>query len=350
MNQIEIFDSLARNAFDFLERGISEFDKDPKYSVIHFCAAVEMLLKARLMKEHWSLIVSKPEQADHARFVAGDFISVTMDEARVRIRDIAGEDISNDALSSFRALATHRNKMIHFFHAGLEADAKAKAGIVAEHCRSWVHLHQLLTRWDYYFEDFHADIASADRSMKKHRKYLRTKFSTLKPELMALGKTGKTPLACSSCGFKAAIPESIDSQLSMTRCLVCDHNAVQVEIECPHCNEEIVIENEGYASCPECSGQIEPEDIVNALTDDVAAHNAIRDGDDSYLPGNCSSCDGYHTVVYCGDKYFCASCFEISDSVEHCGWCHEPNTGDMENSYSVGCNHCDGWVGHQKDD
>ena len=85
MNQHDIFDSLARNAFDFLERGIGEFDKAPKYSVIHFCAAVEMLLKARLMKEHWSLIVSKPEQANLAKFMAGDFASVTMDEARARI-------------------------------------------------------------------------------------------------------------------------------------------------------------------------------------------------------------------------------------------------------------------------
>ena len=42
--QHEIFVSLTRNAFDFLERGIAEFDKAPKYSVIHFCASVEMLL------------------------------------------------------------------------------------------------------------------------------------------------------------------------------------------------------------------------------------------------------------------------------------------------------------------
>ena len=54
MNHEDIFESLTRNAFDFLERGIAEFDASPKYSVIHFCAAVEMLLKARLLKEHWS--------------------------------------------------------------------------------------------------------------------------------------------------------------------------------------------------------------------------------------------------------------------------------------------------------
>ncbi len=122
MKQHDIFNSLTRNAFDFLERGIDEFDRAPKYSVIQFCAAVEMLLKARLMKEHWSLIVSKPEQANLAKFMAGDFASVTMDEARARIRDIAGEDIADDALNSFRALANHRNKMIHFFHADVDGD------------------------------------------------------------------------------------------------------------------------------------------------------------------------------------------------------------------------------------
>lgn len=144
----DIFDSLTRNAFDFLKRGIAEFDKYPKYSVIHFCAAVEMLLKARLMKEHWSLIVSKPDQANLARFMAGDFTSVTLEEARARICDIAGEDIGDDAYASFRALANHRNKMVHFFHQGLDSDDKAKAQIVAEHCRSWFHLHRLLNRWD----------------------------------------------------------------------------------------------------------------------------------------------------------------------------------------------------------
>ena len=87
MNQKQIFNSLAKNAFDFLKQAIEEFDKSPKYSVIHFCAAVEMILKARLMTEHWSLIVSKPEQANLVRFLAGEFASVTMDESRTRLRD-----------------------------------------------------------------------------------------------------------------------------------------------------------------------------------------------------------------------------------------------------------------------
>lgn len=219
MSQLDIFDSLACNAFDFLETGISEFDRAPKYSVIHFCAAVEMLLKARLMKEHWSLIVSKPEQANLAKFMAGDFASVTIAEARMRIRDIARDEISDDAFGSFRTMANHRNKMIHFFHADVENNGEAKAQIVAVHCRAWFHLHRLLNRWDVYFRDFRKEIMRADRSMKTHRKYLSAKFKALKPELVASRNAGAIPQTCNGCGFKASLPETIAQQISNVRCM-----------------------------------------------------------------------------------------------------------------------------------
>jgi hypothetical protein len=352
MTHHDIFVSLTRNAFDFLERGIAEFDKAPKYSVIHFCAAVEMLLKARLMKEHWSLIVSKPDQANHDKFMAGNFISVTLEECRARIRDVAGEDIGDDAYGSFRALANHRNKMLHFFHHELESDEKARTQIVAEHCRSWFHLHRLLNRWDSYFHDFGSEIAHADRAMKGHRKYLAAKFEALKPELDAARKAGNAPKACSACGFEAAIPDTLDNQIASLRCRACDHVETQLELKCPHCEKFIVIANEGYTTCEHCQKAIEPEHLVDVLTDHVAAHIAIKDGDNSWESANCGSCDGYHTVVRRGDRHFCASCFEIFDRIEQCQWCNEYNTGDMEDSYLSGCNQCDGKMGWEmaKDD
>jgi hypothetical protein len=350
MLQQEIFDSLARNAFDFLNRAILDFAESPKYSVIHFCAAVEMLLKARLMCEHWSLIVAKPNEANLDKFVEGDFISVTLSDARARLKDIAKEDISSDAYNSFRALANHRNKMIHFFHKALESDDAAKTEIVIEQCRSWFHLHRLFKQWGPLFHDFAAEIRRADKGMKGHRKYLAAKFGALKAELASHQKAGRKPVKCSACRYKAAIPDPIDSEIAETRCLVCDHTEVQVEIECPHCNKVVTLANEGYATCPHCSGSIEPEQVVEALTDHSSAHIAAKDGDDRYLEANCGTCDGYHTVVYRNGTYICASCFDISDSVEACGWCNEPNTGDMDQSYSTGCNHCEGSIGHQKDD
>lgn len=282
--------------------------------------------------------------------MAGDFTSVTLEEARARIRDVAGEDIGDEAYGSFRALANHRNKMVHFFHPEIESDDKAKAQIVAEHCRSWFHLHRLLNRWDSYFREFGDAIIRADRAMKAHRKYLSAKFKALKTELDSARKAGTVPRTCTACGFKAAVPDDLDEQIALLRCLVCDHAETQVEIDCPHCDEPVLIANEGYAACEHCGKQIEPEHLADALTDHAAVHIAIADGDDSWEPANCGACDGHRTVVKRGDHYFCASCFEISDHIEPCGWCNELNTGDMEHSYLTGCSHCDGKVGWEKDD
>ncbi len=350
MNHDDIFDSLARNAFDFLERGIEEFDKAPKYSVIHFCAAVEMLLKARLLKEHWSLVVAKPEQANLSKFKAGGFASVTMDEARVRLRDIAGDEIPDNAFKTFRTLANHRNKMMHFFHADLERDGPAKRQIVAEHCRAWFHLHQLLNRWDIYFRKFRTEISHADQSMMKHKKYLSTKFETLTPELDAARTAGKKPQTCSACLYAAAIPDSIDNEIASVQCLVCEHTEIQIEIKCPHCAKTVIVANEGHSTCQHCGKAIEPEHVVDALTDHTAAHIGIADGDDRWEVANCGFCDGYHTVVRRGDMYFCSDCFNMSERIELCDCCNEPNTGEMENSYSTGCSHCKGKVGWVKDD
>jgi hypothetical protein len=57
-----MFNSVVENALDFLKQSILELKKSPKYSVIHFCAAIELFLKARLMLEHWTLIVGAPER------------------------------------------------------------------------------------------------------------------------------------------------------------------------------------------------------------------------------------------------------------------------------------------------
>ncbi len=351
MNADQIFDSLVRNALDFLMHAIRDFDCAPKYSVIHFCAGVEILFKARLMREHWSLVISKKENANLQKFISGDFISVTLDDSRSRLRDIVGQVISDEAFKSFSDLSKHRNKMIHFFNENVEGDAKAKEGIVAEQCRAWFYLHRLLREsWKYHFEKYRAEISKADQAMMAHRKYLDAKFMALKNELTKSVSDGHELKSCSACGYKAAVPDAFDDHIAKMECCVCDHTAIQVTFNCPHCGEEIEVVGEGFAKCSKCEETIVPLQIVDALTDHLRAHRAIKDGDDSYDTANCSICEEDYTVVFREEFYFCAACFDISESVESCKWCNELNTGDMEHSYFMGCSHCDGHLGHIRDD
>lgn len=69
---------LVENALDFLERSINDLSTAPKYSVIHFYASIELFLKARLLAEHWTLVVDRRKSPSKADFEKGDFASVTL--------------------------------------------------------------------------------------------------------------------------------------------------------------------------------------------------------------------------------------------------------------------------------
>ncbi len=95
-------DMLILNGIDFLEKSLGEFKEQPKYSIIHFAISVEILLKARLAIEHWSLIVNK--EPNKKKYDLGDFVSVNLDETVKRLRNVVGENISEAEYSSFKKL------------------------------------------------------------------------------------------------------------------------------------------------------------------------------------------------------------------------------------------------------
>ena len=111
-----MFQQVVDNAVDFLEHSLAELEEAPKYSVIHFCSAIELFLKAKLMLEHWSLIDEEPKRANLSKFRAGIFKSVSIDETIERLENIANVRIQKEGQRSFSHIREHRNKMVHFFH------------------------------------------------------------------------------------------------------------------------------------------------------------------------------------------------------------------------------------------
>jgi hypothetical protein len=345
MDKKDLLDRLVENGLDFLSHSIREFKEFPKYSVIHFYTAVELLLKARLMFEHWSLVVSKQQEPDWDRFVAGDFQSVALDDAANRLQKAARTGLTDRELRAFRAVRTHRNKMVHFFHeADSVEDGKLREKIAKEQFTAWYLLHsRLVDQWRDVFERWLGQIGEIDTKLREHRTFLQVVFDQKKPEIEKLREKGFAFDECPSCGFISQCHEQNGRVLYTSTCLVCGLSERHLTMECPACGEPVAFINEGFADCTSCGKHLDPEDIIDALVDHDAAHEAAREGDDSWDLANCGDCDGYHTVVRVGeDRYVCTRCFGEFESLQWCKWCNEPNTGDMEDSYFTGCNYCDG--------
>ncbi|MFE4608175.1 hypothetical protein [Streptomyces niveus] len=111
----DVVDRLARESGEPSER-------DLKYAVLHLQAAAEVLLKARLREEHWSLVISKAEKTNLKKFEKGEFESATNNETVRRLVDVVGLDISAGDKKTLLDLATTRNQLQHW---GITEEANA---------------------------------------------------------------------------------------------------------------------------------------------------------------------------------------------------------------------------------
>lgn len=341
-------DGIVNNGLDFFRKSLTEFDAEPKFSVIHFFAAIELFLKARLMAEHWSLVISKDPNWDN--FERGDFKSVTLDECLDRLSKVARSPVSSDDAKRFKQLAKHRNKIVHFHH---ELDGaksqQARQAVAAELCSAWRSLFVLLTQsWSAVFKPYLAALKQLDQQMRKYREYLQAIFDSQKNELQQKAQQGQRIEDCPSCGFHSDHVDEIVTGLNEHHCTVCNFVTTSLDITCPSCNQPINIADCGFLTCPHCNHEIEPQELAKHIWS-----RSISEKDDweSGFPAHCQNCDGYQTVVPFNGTIACASCFNTYEGqeIEQCGWCADMNAGDMEDSYWAGCIACEGSAGHHRD-
>jgi hypothetical protein len=347
-----MFDSLAENAIDFLKVSLEDFKSRPKYSVINFCSAVEIFFKARLMAEHWSLVVVKPETATSSTFREGEFKSVTLDQAISRLENIAGERFSKSAKDTFTILREHRNKLIHFFHPEYvsTADQQTITRIVSEQCQAWLHLHKLLTsQWRQYFGGFNKQINELDKLMHEHREFLREKYESLKPEIQALLAAGGTIATCFACGFSAAQQTEDRPPIKDYKCLVCGATDRYLYMPCPACRKDQVYAGYGDIDCTECGENITVDDVIEKFTPEEF-QKPLNEPCEDFL-AYCHYCDHFNpSVVKLSNDWVCLACLEPHSEPGRCDWCNEFITGDLESSGYFGCSHCDGQRGWDGDD
>lgn len=344
-----LFEELVENGFDFLKNAIDEFDTKPKYSVIHFAIATELLLKSRLLHEHWSLIVDG--EPDFKRFKEGNFKSINFKDILPRLEQALEENIPTEVKKCFDAIANHRNKMVHFFHEGTTTiDKKIILEVAREQSRGWIYLQKLLTKWTPIFSDFEKNIKRLNLSMKNHYVYLNEYYNSIKPEIIAKKAAGAKYRKCSNCHFESSRQEILSPILNKSHCEVCLLNENLIYIKCPHCDKKIEITDNNhheFAICPKCENDIVQEELSDLLdTNPTSPDNYF---DKSSL--NCAECMSTDSVIEHNEFYVCLNCFYIEKGIQYCEWCNEGQIGggDLTGSGLSGCEFCDGRLGYDSE-
>lgn len=327
------------NALEFAETAVRQLEKSPKYSVISFWTAVELFVKARLLKEHWSLVVSKTEKANWEAFRRGDFVSVTFDECLNRIRNIANEPIATHEEHTFKELRDRRNKLVHFFHQDYAGrpDATLLAQVVSEQCRAWFYLHRLITtRWGRHFGEYLPRIQRLNKLVCRNRHFLKSKFKALQAEIREAIKGGAEIEKCVACGFEAARITEIDAPLFERICLVCNRTGHILRIDCPTCGGIVTVEPDECGECAQCESGVDVDYLVSLL-------GPKEDPKEGRLVALCSYCEHREpTAIPFGDGYLCLRCLDLHPSAGRCGWCGCLITGDRSDTSLCGCFHCGG--------
>lgn len=109
---------VVNNGLDFLASAVhllgSGESRKVQYAALPLSASIETLLKVRLSREHWTLVVSEPGHARRKDYETGDFKSVTIDQAVERLVEIAGVAISDEDRKWIKNLNRTRNQIAHF--------------------------------------------------------------------------------------------------------------------------------------------------------------------------------------------------------------------------------------------
>ncbi|TDK61737.1 hypothetical protein E2K98_12675 [Bacillus salipaludis] len=109
---------LLENGLDFILSAINNLSNEGKaelkYGILHLSAGVDLILKYRLSKEHWTLLFSKIDAASKEKLKSGDFTSVDSSGCIDRLKKICGIDFETEDLNQLKHLRERRNRLEHF--------------------------------------------------------------------------------------------------------------------------------------------------------------------------------------------------------------------------------------------
>ena len=208
MKKTDININLLENCFDYILDALRRLDDskiDPlaiKYPIVHLWNGVELLLKKRLMDEHWSLIFNNldDKKSKKSAIETGDFYSADYKTLVSRLKNICEIDIKPQHKDILEAIRSYRNRIVHYQFRGTYNSLVAKSvdvcNFIIEFSRKNIDMN------DKEKELFNEIIWR----MTTNQKIVSSRMNEIKPTLEdKLKKFNSFALKCPEC-FQETLP------------------------------------------------------------------------------------------------------------------------------------------------
>lgn len=289
----QILNGLVANGLRHLERGLNCFEAgDFHFAVTDAFFGIEIVCKALIFDAKWEYVFDEPGDADVSKLKGGNCRTIGLGQVEKRLRKLLGRPLPQ-SFSHFHTLAKHRNKVVHFFHPGLE-DGSEKAMVARDLANAWTALRELrlLSAYESVFGDHDYELRALD---------------------------GKLLL----------LADYLDQMAVTIRSVHLDRDSLE---ECPACKRSTF---DGY--CLLCHYH-EP------------SHRDVSNGAEYFPPADCPECGADESVMHFGENGRCTECggtYACIGVCEYCGgtFASNNNPEDDEGSFQTGCPNCDGQLG-----
>lgn len=262
----DISQAVVENGLDFLERAVAEMAANPadnKWPAIHLYGAIEVLIKARLIREHWTLACDNVDGRNTKRptltgFKNGDVKTVDGLQGLDRLTSTVGLTISQKQRDSVDKVRQLRNRVAHFAVVGSEPDPaiRVQLGRGLDFVIWFLEEHFLPSSPDgelFFIEEALPGIRAV---LKQIEVFVAGRLDRLKPEL----DEAELLVGCPDCA-----QGTVTITKSELRCLFCSWSPIPGEEaeeaadlyvgEVLGLSSYVVIKDGGewpVKSCPEC--------------------------------------------------------------------------------------------------
>ncbi|KJR39986.1 hypothetical protein MCHI_004112 [Candidatus Magnetoovum chiemensis] len=205
--------SLIENAHDYFDEAIEKASQGEKrawkYALINIHNALELLMKAVLYKEHWSLLFQDVNKASKTALTTGKFNSVDINTATTRLENIIGFKLSANERKSIKNITKTRNQAVHF---EIDIDIERLKSIIA------MGINLLLIFIEKAggvndIEEFRKDL---NLKLVNYKEYVNDVLRKLKPELDKSERPCSEYSSCERCFQDTLIVEDV-----IIKCLFC---------------------------------------------------------------------------------------------------------------------------------